>query len=297
MRVGVKFLLMSVLFCSTAFGWSQEWTNTTGNGLWSTPGNWTEGQVPTWPDGWVGINAGSPGPTIDATIYDPYFGWTGKAWVGGLVIGSSGNGTGTVTMTGGTLYCGWTGGGNPDASFGGTVLGYGDGTNPNCNGVLNIEGGLYVNFHDILVGGHGGGNGTINMTGGELDVKRLIFGWNNVGADNMGVINLDAGLILMPVVAQTAGNGFVWADGENDVYKSYIDIKAGEIERIGDISAVVQDWVNQGKIIAYDGGGTVKWDYNVSNPGYTTIWATPEPSTMALLGLGSLLLQRRRKNR
>ena len=39
----------------------------------------------------------------------------------------------------------------------------------------------------------------------------------------------------------------------------------------------------------------IVYDYNITNPGYTTVWAVPEPASLALCGFGSLLLLMRRR--
>jgi len=257
-----------IVLCSTAFGWTQEWTNTTGNGQWSTPGNWLTGQVPVWNDGWVGIDTGSPGPTIDATIYDPQFGTNGESWIQGVVIGDSGTGTGYMRMTGGTLKTGFPGDGTGGGAFGGVVLGYGDGTNPNCHGVLNMEGGLLISYWDFIVSGQGGGNGTVNMTGGEIHIHRLFLGWGG----GTGTINLDGGLILLPVEAGWGGdsrNGIVLDINEG----GRINITKGKLQLQGDRTIQVGEYIRTGKIEAYDGNGTVLVDFNNVNPGMTNVWA------------------------
>lgn len=261
--------LVFLISCSSACGWTQEWTDAdSSNGLWSSPGNWLTGQVPISNDGWVGIDVGTPGPTVDSTIYDPQFGTNGESWIHGVVIGDSGTGIGYMSMTGGTLKTGFLGDGAEGGAFGGVVIGYGDASNPNCHGVLNMEGGLLISNWDFMVAGHGGGNGTVNLNGGEIHIHRLLLGWGG----GTGTINIDDGLLLLPIeegCGDDSRNGLLFL-----IYDTgRINITKGEIQLQGDRSKEVGEYVRTGKIEAYDGDGTVLVDFNNINPGITTVWA------------------------
>jgi hypothetical protein len=61
----------------------------------------------------------------------------------------------------------------------------------------------------------------------------------------------------------------------------------------------MQNYVGAGKITGYEGAGSVLVDYNNVIAGVTVVYAVvPEPSAMAMVGLGSVaLLLKRRKSR
>jgi hypothetical protein len=271
------FLAMAVLLAFTSTDWAIEWTNGGGDQLWSNGANWQGGAVPgTWAQ-IAQIDAGLPGPIVDGTVNMTY-----PALLG-LNIGDSGNGVGTLTVTGGVLKAGTYG----TAMYGGTgwiVLGFGDATNPNSDGVLNMQGGTIDAMWDLMVAAHGGGDGTINMTGGTIWAHRLWVGWGG----GHGQINLDGGVIAMPYAPDAYGNGNLI----NMYGNSNIDITGGRLDILGDFTTQIGSLIGSGNITAFDGTGTVLVNYDQAN-NITSVYA-PEPMTMVLLGLGSMIVFRRK---
>lgn len=277
----IKFVLLALVlgFAVNPALAVVEWNNAGGDQLWSNPANWAGGVVPASWGTVAGVDAGLPGPIIDDTVNTPYVG------IMGLNIGDSGDGTGTVTMTGGVLDVGT----QATANFGGTgwvVIGFGDTTNPNTHGILNMQGGTLSARWDLMLSAHGGGDGTINQTGGEIWAHRLYVGWGG----GTGQYNLDAGIIAFPFVEDEYGNG----NAINIYPTGNIDIEAGQMHILGDFSAQMQQYIDDGYITGYDDTGTALVDYDNMISGVTVVYAVPEPATMILLGLGSVVIRRHR---
>ena len=231
------------------------WIDAGPDHLWSTPTNWSTGTVPTSSDV-VRINM-LPGPTI-----------ANEGAVAALAVQVAySSDTGALTVDGGTLTIG-----------GVIMLG---GWNESDNGTLNMISGTITGGGDLFLGRRG--SGTLNMTGGTIIVgKKLIIGKDATGT---GHVDLDGGVI-------TAGN-LVMREKADAV--GTMDVRAGTLIINGDKLSLVQGYIDNGWITAYDGNGTLQRDYDVTSEGKTTLKAThllnPNPSDGSSVPVGVNQLQ------
>jgi len=222
------------------------WTDTTGGHLWSTPENWSKDRLPILADA-VKIGL-SLGPIIVNGV---------AAEVQNIALGYE-NFTGELTMNGGTLTTRrWL------------MLGYDE----ESRGTLNMNNGVITVGSDLSVGSEG--SGVLNMTGGTIVVGNILWAMNGVfnmfggtitaeGTFSVGdQVNLDGGVI-------TTTNFWMRA---NDDAASKMDIKAGTLIINSDQLRGLQRYIDNGWIIAYDGQGTLKLDYDITNEHKTTLKA------------------------
>jgi hypothetical protein len=159
-----------------------------------------------------------------------------------LVIGDWSSASDSVEMTGGSLSAAaWL------------ILGYGfsnNGTLTFTDGTANIGEDLYVGYS---------GRGTLSISGGSITVKGRFGIAQNAGST--GKVFLDGGTISAGSFNMTTGGT--------------LDITGGTLIVNGDITLAVAGYVNALQIIAYDGTGTVYYDYNTTNSNKTTVWANP----------------------
>jgi len=178
------------------------------------------------------------------------------SWIG---AGQSGD----LTMDGGT----WT-----TSSF--IVVARqvsGEGTLNMISGTITAGGNLYV--------GHTG-VGAVNMTGGIITAPTIVLPHNGAGHVNLHGGILGAGTLNMEQVAGTEIVGTM-------------DVGAGTLILNGNDLAVVQGYIDNGWITAYEGQGTLKLDYDeVANQ--TTLTAlhnlNPFPADRSTVGAGSVEL-------
>ena len=237
------------------------WGNTSGD--WSNPLTWGGGttlpdasRFPTYQD--IAITIGNT--TIDVTTT----GNTAVDMQGGYSTGNSilniAAGAGVSILHNAQVGCG----NDADADV--------------ASLVINDRGSFVSEM--LHVGDSKMDAGTINVyDGGYLQTGfwGLTVGFANATAT--GTINVKGGLFVLYGTAAINPMGL-------------INIEAGQFQVYGSRLAEMQGFINAGRIVGYNGAGTV--NAVVSGDGkWTVLTAVPEPATMILLGLGGLLLRKK----
>lgn len=268
--IGAVVLAMCFVHGASAvnYAWSGAGDGTT----WSQGANWVGGVVP--PAGAVQIAIGTGSPTTsplpitigasDAVQYtDNLF---GPEW------GQTLNIYGSVT-----------------AGFGFSPVGAVAGP----QSVINLYGtGSYTSGDSIFIGDmfwfNGGPNVAFNLyNNSQVTTKYLAVGGHL--SIFGGTVTVNNGLLTG---TPTAG---VWGSPLSTDATRLIDIAGGKLIVAGDATTQVNDLITRGILEGYGSVGNVNVDL-VSTPGFTVITGVPEPSSIALLGLGglaSLLFARR----
>jgi hypothetical protein len=236
------------------------WTNTTGDGLWKTPGNWDTGVVPT-PTDQVYLNSGV-GPTIDS----------GTAATSNKLWGPGNGGVGgdmTMTIDGGSLAvsagCFW--------SVGQTA---------GRHGIAVLEDATVTVGTDLYVGNDG--DGTFSMSGNSTVTVGGTLHVSNKLSSTFGHVNLYSGLLdTVDLTGYHEGNDILI-----DIYEGTLIVR----KKSG--GPLQEGWIDKGYIIGYGGAGTVILEHD-DVTGWDTLTAIPEPATIALLSLGGLALIRRKR--
>ncbi|MFH1883126.1 MAG: LamG-like jellyroll fold domain-containing protein, partial [Planctomycetota bacterium] len=215
-----------------------QWTDLGADHLWSTPENWNLGRVPTLDDE-VLIDVPAAAAPNGPVIQD---GIDAKA----KGIWTEAPGEPTLTITGGTLeVADWIWWGDGADSF----------------GIWDMSGGT-VDVANEFELGWGGGAGTLTMTGGTINARKA---------------KIPTGSAAFGELFLYGGTYNVTGAGELDVKDNgLIDITEGTLVLEGDDTAKVNDLIAAGLITAYGGDGLFKLDYDVRNPGKTTLSASAQ---------------------
>jgi T5SS/PEP-CTERM-associated repeat protein/parallel beta-helix repeat protein len=177
---------------------------------------------------------------------------SGDSFTVNKIIGPCENAAGTVTLTvtGGSLT-------NPSYWYIGRENG---GT-----GVLNIQGGT-VTTRDLICAAGTGYASQVNISAGLLDITGSASGTGAYfGSDpTAGVTNGFANFSLTGGTLRIARlNSF----GNNVL----INIAGGQMQITGDYTSIINGYIASGKIIAFNGQGSVYADYDNMNAGMTTV--------------------------
>jgi hypothetical protein len=229
---------------------------------WSDAANWI-----TWPP--PSYTPTHVVPTAADRVELNTTGYTTQVYTGtdavcsNMSVGYSGSHT--LIVSGGTLTVG-----------GFTEIGGGIGD----EGVMNVQGGVTSIGGNFAIGGPGlpqwswpGGNGTLNMSNGSIGVTGALQIGINAGT---GHVTIDGGIITAASLAMAA-NGLLTVSDD------------GMVVLPGDQTVLVGGYISSGWI-----SGQANYMTSGEYVGNTLI-TIPEPVTLFLMGVGGLMISRRRK--
>jgi hypothetical protein len=228
---------------------------------WGTGSNWFDGTAPTSGDDvQVGFttNFGPViGPGVNAVCATAYIGAYGYY---GLLDGRV-DMTTDGTLTAGALVLG---------SYGTTY------------GEFNMSGGAATIAGNMWLALNAGNTGTANISGGTLSMAGTLV---------MAFSTVTNGMLLNISGTGTVSAGTHWVDHTGKAVITISD--SGKLILAGENPWFVSDNLGYGSLKAGP-GQTIASSYDLVND-KLTIYAVPEPMTLALLGLGGLFVARRKK--
>lgn len=206
-------------------------------GNWNVAGNWTQGLPSSVADGKAVFNVAN---AAECRV-------TNTQTCGQFVQGDNGPGGVLRVVSGGSITTSntvWT------------AVGY----NNTARTIVETGGTLSCGNH-LWIGYSSPSVGTLDINGGTVNVGgQFGLGWNSgkgyVNIQNNGVLNLTQ----FHTTQSISGS-------------SVINIESGSMIIPGDLSTAIRDYIASGKITGYGGSGTPIFDYDVSNPGKTTVKA------------------------
>jgi len=249
--------------------------------LWSSPANWSPDGLPTM----IGdsgnrtrIEPGSGGgdyPILDSTIFDVD---PNGAFADRLYVGHK-QGDGSYAKL-------WVQDGAKLTIGDDLNIAYDDDSHGICyvsdpNTVIEVLDGVKVGRR---------GDGRLIMNGGTVNVGGTIEIPSNTSTAsiNIGHLQLNGGTITCGQLSMRPPNSGVIGTGT-------MDVREGTFIINGDAVSTVQEYIDNGWVTAYSGYGELQLDYDVTNPGKTTLTAihllNPNPPDGATVRAGLIQLQ------
>jgi hypothetical protein len=214
------------------------------NWLGATSSDWFDAS--NWAPDYPETSPGLPINITQAGNFDPI---VDKTTTGGQRVDISGHGHLTINSGGNVVSNNWYFQGREGAGTpGGSLLTINEGG--------KLTAGVTNDAAEARIGYHQAGMHVIQMNGGEFSIPNTLT--LNVDPGCRGHIQLDGGLM-------TTGGFIIGNEGT-------VDLNGGSLVVEGDVTAEIDGYVKQGKITS--GNGTiaaVRMDYNVTNPGKTTV--------------------------
>ncbi|MCE5187174.1 MAG: hypothetical protein LLF76_13720 [Planctomycetaceae bacterium] len=247
-------LIMAVL-TSVSLAADVSWTNGTGDGLWTTAGNWNPPYLPeiAYQDK-AKINR-MDGPLISDGM---------AAQCQWLALGDGS--PAAMHMTGGTLNVSGTG-----DSW--TIIAYG----PADVATLTVDGGAIATSNRVFVGFQG--SGTIVMNGGTFNIGGTFgIGYGEAAFNTgRGYVYLNGGNI-------NVSGTFIMSSPAGALGR--LDVSGGTLTLTGDKRTTVNGYVNAGYIVSFNGMGIVNVAYDGTNTIVTgqmnpNIARVPQPANNA----------------
>lgn len=249
MRIMLQVFVAAVFLFGLCAGASATdinyWTPVGGSTNWNVAGNWSLGHVPYNNPANYNDPLNEEAKMNGATGTCPVIGTGSTVDAFRIFVGSSVYGE--LTINGGTVTTsGYITSGNlaTDVALitmsSGTVrIGLPAGANGHfyCGRygttTFNMSGGDFTIINNLNIGQYAGSYGTVNLSGGTLTANNLVH----------------TGTALIDITG------------------------SGKLVLIGDDTATVATWISSGWMTANGNNYEIHYDYNITNPGKTTVWA------------------------
>lgn len=144
------------------------------------------------------------------------------------------------------------------------------------------------------------GHGILNMSGGLFSTGTLHIGWSGIGTLNMtgGTIELSSNLVVPGLRGTGTVNllgGTIYADDLRLTSEAgLMNITTGTLILNGDDTEAIRTFEQDGWLKAYGGRGNLNVDFDITNPGKTTVTASsllnPKPADGTTVAAGEVEL-------